>query len=320
MRTVRRTSAVAAAIVLVAAQAACAEAVSIGVYSRQEKPSHARIGGSVRVTHRHGGSPGSSGSRGSSGRSSGGSTGTPPAVGGTGQTLQPIPTLSSDAAILKNPAPLGPGSFWFNAGGQRCIYTPGGNGACYYVTGPGTGGPGVPAINPVAMAQSAARRLGLSPGEIVASPSASRAGLTGAPSWFWLDPPPSSESLTVSLGPETVTVTATPAQVGWSFGDGGQAADAGAGRPYRRGDGTEGAVRHRYRTRCLPGDQGHDPYVLGSCTADGYQVEAGVEWTIGYVASGPVAGSGALPSRTTTASIAYPVSEVRGFLTKDGGR
>ncbi len=47
----------------------------------------------------------------------------------------------------------------------------------------------------------------------------------------------------------------------------------------------------------------------------GYVVEAAVEWSISFVATGPVELSGALPSRTTTTSNEYPVSEVRAFLT-----
>jgi hypothetical protein len=44
-----------------------------------------------------------------------------------------------------------------------------------------------------------------------------------------------------------------------------------------------------------------------------------VQWSISFTASGPVGGSGALPSRSTETSIAYPVSEARAFLTTTGG-
>ena len=94
----------------------------------------------------------------------------------------------------------------------------------------------------------------------------------------------------------------------------------GAGVPYRAGAAPATAVRHVYQTRCLPGDQGHDPNVLSSCGPNGYTIEALVQWAISYTASGPVAGGGALPSRSTAASIAYPVSEARAFLTAEGGQ
>jgi hypothetical protein len=157
------------------------------------------------------------------------------------------------------------------------------------------------------------------PGEVVASPSRQAAGLTGAPSWFWLDPAPGTEPLTVAQGGERVTVTAVPSKVTWAFGDGDEV-DGGPGRPYGERGEQQGSVRHRYRTRCLPGDQGRDPYVLASCTATGYTVEATVEWTISFEAVGPIATAGTLPPRTTATTIAYPVSEVRGFLASDGAR
>ena len=88
----------------------------------------------------------------------------------------------------------------------------------------------------------------------------------------------------------------------------------GAGMPYRPGLPPPDAVVHVYETRCLPGDPGRDPYVLGTCHSDGYGVEAVVVWRISYSARGPIDGSGALSGRTTGTSVAYPVSEVRAFL------
>ena len=84
----------------------------------------------------------------------------------------------------------------------------------------------------------------------------------------------------------------------------------GPGRPYRPGPPPADAVLHLYETRCLPGDQGRNPYVLGSCGSSGYGVEAVVAWRISYSASGPIDASGTLPTRTTATSIA--VSGERG--------
>jgi hypothetical protein len=69
-----------------------------------------------------------------------------------------------------------------------------------------------------------------------------------------------------------------------------------------------------YETRCLPGDQGRNPYVLGSCGESGYPVAAVIAWRITFTASGPIDASGSLPTRSTATSAAYPVSEARGFL------
>ena len=107
--------------------------------------------------------------------------------------------------------------------------------------------------------------------------------------------------------------------VDWRFGD-GASLDAGPGVPYQPDAAPADAIMHVYGTRCLPGDQGHNPYVLASCGESGYTLEALVVWGITYSASGPIATSGTLPSRTTETSNAYPVSESRAFLVSGGGQ
>ena len=111
-----------------------------------------------------------------------------------------------------------------------------------------------------------------------------------------------------------MVVSAEASQIDWSFGD-GATLDAGPGVAYEDGAAPAGAVTHVYQTRCLPGDQGHDPYVLASCGADGYVVSASTTWAISFNASGPVSESGQLPSQTSESQLVYPVSEVRAFLT-----
>jgi hypothetical protein len=223
----------------------------------------------------------------------------------------PYPPLASDSALARDAQPAGPGSFWYPVSpGRVCIYAPGSVLPCYTLVGPG-GGPGGPGLDPGAIAASVAERLTLSPGRIRTSPRVT--GLTGAVSWFWLDPAPRTEELAVSLAGERVTVRAEPAAVEWRFGDGIDLV-GGSGRPYRAGPPPAGVVLHLYETRCLPGDQGRNPYVLGSCGSTGYGVEAVVAWRISFSASGPIEASGTLPTRTTATSVVYPVSEARGFL------
>ena len=225
--------------------------------------------------------------------------------------VDPYPPLAADSALARDPQPAGPESFWYPVGpGRVCIYAPGSVLPCYTVVGPG-GAPGGPGLDPAAIAASIADRLALLPGRIQASPRV--AGLTGAVSWFWLDPAQRTEELTVALAGEVVTVVAEPDGVEWRFGDGAELA-GGAGTPYRPGPPPADAIVHRYETRCLPGDQGRNPYVLGSCGSSGYRVEAVVLWRISFSASGPVDASGTLPSRTTATARPYPVSEARGFL------
>lgn len=279
--------------------------VRVGWLSQQVDRTRASIGASIRVSS---GMPGRSGAHTGSGSPTRSRAVPPP----------PIQTLSSGSPQLRNSRPAGPGSFWYTTlTGLRCIYFPNSPTPCFNVVTP-RGGAAAP-VNPALVAAAAARRLSLGPGRIEASPSPRADGLTGAASWFWLSSAQSRRSVSVSLGGERVTVTASRQAVSWAFGD-GSSVRGGPGVPYHPGVAPLAAIRHRYQTRCLPGDQGRDPYVLASCTAAGYAVSATLVWAIGYRASGPVAASGILPSRTAQASLVYPVSEARGFLVAGGSR
>jgi hypothetical protein len=243
----------------------------------------------------------------------GGSSGSTSVAGGSpAPSPPPPPTIAADSPLLANPAPAGPGSYWYSGpSGEACIYAPSASPGCFAIVAPGT-----PPLDVAGTAASLSAQLDLSLAPIEASPAASRDGLTGAPSWFWLDGAPASQTLSVSLAGETVSVTAQPGTVVWSFGD-GDGAEGGAGIPFRDGPIPDDAVTHVYETRCLPGDRGFDPFVLASCGADGYTVSAEVDWTISYDGQGPESESGTLPSRTTEVELVYPVSEVRAFL--EGG-
>lgn len=287
------------------------ESIRIGVYSQKASPSKARVGGSVQVTHQR---P----SR--SGRSARPITPSGPTSGGPAHVRR----ISHDSRLLRDPTPAGRGSFWYTAlDNQRCVYvgdSPGpGSGPCYAVA-PTARPEAEPPVDPAAVAIAAAKRLDLDVGEIRVSPSAHVRGLTGAPSWFWLEPAPAVRSVSVSVRRERVRVTATAKDVRWAFGD-GSSLEGGPGVPYRPGDDPPGgAVRHGYETRCLPGDQGHDPYVLATCGPRGYTVTARLGWDVSYEATGPVSESGTLAPQTTEGSLVYPVSESRGFLTAGDAR
>ncbi len=284
--------AVAAGLVL--AQGAWAASYQIGPVSQQVSPGKASVGASVEVSNS---SPGASSAHNASSESLGGAPASAPSE--EGEVTEPS-----------------------RANGETCQTLPASAVPCYGVVAlppeeAETRG-ATPPVNPAVLAEAAATRLALGPGRIQVSPSVHTAGLTGAASWFWIEPAPAVRSLSVSLRGERVTVSASAASVRWSFGDSSELV-AGPGVPYRAGSAPAAAVRHIYQTRCLPGDQGHDPYVRSSCGPNGYAVEAMVQWGISYTASGPVGGGGALPSRSTAASIAYPVGEARAFLTTAGG-
>ena len=288
--------------------------IHVGAYSQEEQPHRARIAAHIEA----------SATRAPATRDR---AGTP---GGTAQRVvvtirtahsganlpPPFPPLSTSSPILRYPHPFGPGSFWYaDAAGHACQYVPDSVTPCFTLVGPGTNS-GAVRLSPSAVAESLTRRVELAPGEINTSPL--RAGLTGAPSWFWLDPAPRRQSLSISLAGETVNVIADP-MVEWRFGD-GATRDGGPGIPYQADASTADAIQHAYQTRCLPGDPGHDPYVLASCSQNGYSVEALVIWHITYSAAGPVGGTGTLPTRTTDTSTSYPVSESRAFLVGGGGQ
>ena len=278
--------------------------VHVGAYSQEEQPHRARIGAHIDASAAQ--APEATQRVVVTIRTAHSGLNVPP----------PFPPLSTSAPILHDQHPWGPGSFWYtDTAGHACQYVPDGVTPCFTLVGPGANN-GAGQLSPSAIAASLTRRAELAPGEIKTSPT--RAGLTGAPSWFWLDPAPRRQSLSISLAGETVSVTADPT-VEWRFGD-GASLGGGPGVPYQADAPTVDAIQHVYATRCLPGDQGHDPYVLASCGDGGYMVDALVIWHITYSASGPLGGGGTLPTRTTETSSAYPVSESRAFLTSGGGQ
>jgi hypothetical protein len=302
-------------VCLLLAPAAVAEnGIRVRWFSQQYSQSSAGVGARIDVHERSAGHPARRSQptamvavhvgSGASSRTIGGATNASP-------SRPPYPQLPSSSPLLKRTQPYGPGSFWYQDGaGHACQYAPDSLGPCFTITGNGNTAPAVPPLTPATIAEHVAERLTLSPGQVKTSPIS--AGLTGAPSWFWLDPAPATERLSASLAGEAVTVTAVP-QITWRFGDGGSI-DGGTGVAYQAGPVPSNAITHVYATRCLPGDQGHNPYVLPSCGSDGYQLDAAVTWQISYRANGSIAAAGALPTRTTTSSAAYPVSEARAFL------
>ena len=286
----------------------------VGAYSQEEQSHQAQMGAHIDV----------SAARAGQARDRGATPATTQQVvvmvktrsGAESNLPSPFPPLSTSSPILQDQHPFGPGSFWYtDAAGHACQYVPNSVTPCFTLVGPGSNN-GAGRLSPSAVAQSLSQRVELAPGEIKTSPT--RAGLTGAQSWFWLDPSPRRQSLSISLAGETVNVIADPT-VEWRFGD-GVSLDAGPGVPYQADVAPANAITHLYGTRCLPGDQGHDPYVLASCGQAGYSVEALVVWQITYSAEGPIAASGTLPARTTETSAAYPVSESRAFLVSGGGQ
>ncbi len=275
-------------VVLLTVSAAYATSYQVGIGSQQEGRSHASIGAGVRVSVSAPGAPGSSGEGGSS----------------------PVEPLGGGETPSKTEAESSPVN--------TCEVEPKRIPCAPQPEAPEKPAAAQPAVSPAVLATTVATRLALPAGAIEASPSRHTAGLTGAASWFWLSPSPSPQSLSASAGRERVTVTASVSAVRWNFGE-GEPLLSGPGVAYRPGTPPPAAVLHIYQTRCLPGDQGHDPNVASSCGPNGYEVQAAIEWRVSFQASGPITTGGSLPSRTTAAAVTYPVTEARAFLTNAGG-
>ena len=311
-RAVLMTLATLAVLLLLPDVAEADGGVKVGWYSQQVHTSRAAAGAHI---HASAARAGETRDRGATPAKTQQVVVTVKTRGGAASNLPPpFPPLSTSAPILKDRHPGGPGSFWYtDTAGHACQYVPNSVAPCFTLIGQGSNG-GAGGLSPSAVAQSLARRVELAPGAIKTSPTS--AGLTGAQSWFWLDPAPRRQLLSISLAGERVSVVADPT-VEWRSGD-GASLDGGPGVPYQADAAPSEAITHVYGTRCLPGDQGHDPYVLASCGQAGYSVAALVVWRITYSAAGPIAASGTLPARTTETSTAYPVSESRAFLVSGG--
>lgn len=294
MRRCAAISVLVAGALVGSAPAYAGTSYQTGYNSQQTGPSQASAGATIHVTSRTPGSPGGGGSE-----------------AGTSESLGE-PSSSSGVGGAPSSEYTGPNA-------KACQSTPLSI-PCYGVVpnpekAPRKGAAKAPPVNPAVLAASAASHLVLLAGTVEASPSSSTAGLTGTASWFWLSPAPTPQSLSVSAGAEQVTVTSTIGGVRWDFGD-GESFTGGPGVPYRPGSPPADSVRHVYETRCLPGDRGHDPNVSSSCGPNGYELHAVIEWRISFQATGPVTTAGALPTRSTEATVTYPVSEARAFLTK----
>jgi hypothetical protein len=284
------------AAVLLTAGVAYGASYQIGPVSQQVGPSRASVGASVGVSSSSRGAPGA--------RNVSSENLAEPTVSGSGGESQGESSPS-------------------RANGETCQSLPASAVPCYGVVAlPPEAAPEAvktQPLNPAVLAAAAAGRMSLLAGRIEASPSSHSTGLTGAASWFWLSPAPVPQSLSVAARDEHVTVTAAVGAVQWNFGD-GRSITGGPGVAYRQGSSPPAAIRHVYETRCLPGDRGHDPNVSSSCGPNGYEVHATIDWRISFQASGPIATAGSLPSRSTEATMSYPVSEARAFLTGASGQ
>jgi hypothetical protein len=77
--------------------------------------------------------------------------------------------------------------------------------------------------------------------------SAPRAGMTGLPTYLWLDPPPITISASASVPGLTVQAMAAPSSYRWDLGDGTTKRTATPGSPWT--EDSPGGIRHVYERR-----------------------------------------------------------------------
>lgn len=232
------------------------------------------------------GSPGNAG--GSSGGSSGGGSGDGATGGSDNCYWAPV---DSDRPP---PAGKGPEGGWY---ARTCnINGIGSQGIPVWLDQP-------PGVNVAALAQTARSRLRLPAPAIRTNPDGAPFVLVRVPVWLWVDPVTwGARSATASVPGVTVTATATPTGVRWSFGDGTtDLACAGPGKPWMPGNDP------RVASPC-----GHT-YTRSSAATPGeaFQLRATVTWSVTW--SGP-GGGGTLAPLTTTSTTAVRVAQSQAIV------
>jgi hypothetical protein len=162
---------------------------------------------------------------------------------------------------------------------------------------------GAPQASALVVAQTAEQKLKLPPPVMMSSPGSDpdTPKIVNLPTWAWL---PQSAwapiTATASVPGVSVTATATPQYVGWSWGDGSFSACRGRGTAYVRGVSDPAAVSP---------DCGHT-YTRTSKNADGlrFQVSATIHWRITWRAT--TGQSGQFADMTSRAAQLWPVEEI----------
>ncbi|MFG1648351.1 hypothetical protein ACGFIE_00370 [Micromonospora sp. NPDC049275] len=160
-----------------------------------------------------------------------------------------------------------------------------------------------PGVDLAAMAQMARSRLVLPTPQIRTSPDRVPFVLVRVPVWLWVDPLTwGPRSATAAVPGVTVTATATPVRVRWSFGD--NTADltcAGPGKPWAPG------TDPRTASSC-----GHTYTRSSASTRDeAFVLRATVTWTVTW--SGP-GGGGTLAALTTTSAAPVRVAQSQSIV------
>lgn len=141
-------------------------------------------------------------------------------------------------------------------------FDPGTSSACAFdiVAGPSTdGGDLAPQVTPGELASIAVDEAMALADRPTLRIAPERIGLTGLPTYVWLEATPRPVSASASVPGVTVTAEARPVQYRWSFGDGEDKVTSDPGRPWTKA--RRGSIAYTYETK------GH------------YEVEVEVVWS-----------------------------------------
>jgi hypothetical protein len=140
------------------------------------------------------------------------------------------------------------------------------------------------------------------------SPAPGKAQVVQLPTWAWM---PKAQwapiSATASVPGESVTATATPNRLSFSWGDGTSSTCQGPGTPYAAGSSDPAASSptcgHTYRV------------TSASAPDQQFPVTATLSWKITWAGGGQ---SGTFPDLTTATTVHWPVEQVESVLVGGG--
>ena len=169
---------------------------------------------------------------------------------------------------------------------------------------------GKPALpDPVILAAQAESKLTLAKPTVDSSPAAGVKQVVQLPTWTWM---PKAQwaplSATAAVPGESVTATAAPVSLSFSWGDGTSSTCQGPGTPYVSGASDPSA----------PSPTCGHTYQVTSAAAPGQQfpVTATLAWQVTWAGGGQ---SGTFPDLTTTTTVHWTVEQVQSVLVQGGG-
>lgn len=168
---------------------------------------------------------------------------------------------------------------------------------------------GKPALpDPIVLAAQAESKLTLAKPVVDSSPAAGYSQVVQLPTWTWMPKAQwAPDSATASVPGESVTATATPALLGFSWGDGTASTCQGPGTVYVAGASNPSSPSptcgHTYNVTSAgqPGQQ--------------FPVTATLSWQITWAGGGQ---TGTFPDLTTTTTVHWTVEQVESVLVGGG--